>query len=130
MIITNDNIENDSTELSLDSTDPSNIFPTFQIAENIVIRQPFIPYLQSYMPIFLSNAQEVEFRERWNYAPSYCSYDMYQTTNLYWLIMYINNCPNMLQFNYNNFTRLLIPPYHLIDDFFIYILSGKVLITT
>jgi hypothetical protein len=46
----------------------------------------------------LRNSEEMEFNSKYNYRPDYLSYDMYGTTSLWELLMYVNAIPSVEDF--------------------------------
>ena len=67
------------------------------------------------MKIFNDDAYEKikEFQERWKYRPNYLSYDEYGTTNLGYLLQFVNDCVTNLDFN---FEYVRIPKRSAIKD--------------
>lgn len=49
----------------------------------------------------LANSDIKEFQPRWQFKPNYLSYDMYQTQSFAYLLMYINNCISVLDFQFD-----------------------------
>jgi hypothetical protein len=77
------------------------IFPSFDI----------LTFDKNYFSV-LSTCRRVKFKSRWYMRPDYVSFDMYNTT-IYWpLILYINNIYTREDFI--NLDSILIPPYSAI----------------
>lgn len=74
------------------------IFPSFDI----------LTFDKNYFSV-LSSCRRVKFKSRWYMRPDYVSFDMYNTT-IYWpLILYVNNIYTREDFI--NLDSILIPPY-------------------
>lgn len=57
--------------------------------------------------ILLSNSERVKFKQRWSMRPDYTSFDIYNTT-IYWqLLMWINKTMTIEEFD--NFETILVP---------------------
>lgn len=81
------------------------IFPSFEI---LTFEKNFF--------VLLNASQEVPFVPRWYMRPDYVSYDFYNTT-IYWpLIMYVNNIYTREEFI--DFDTILVPPYQMIFQLF------------
>jgi hypothetical protein len=66
--------------------------------------------------ILLNSSEEVAFRSRWYMRPDYVSFDYYNTT-IYWpLILYVNNVSSREDFV--DFETILVPPYTSIFQLF------------
>lgn len=66
--------------------------------------------------ILLNSSEEVAFRSRWYMRPDYVSFDYYNTT-IYWpLILYVNNVSSREDFA--DFETILVPPYTAIFQLF------------
>lgn len=66
--------------------------------------------------ILLNASEEVAFRSRWYMRPDYVSFDYYNTT-IYWpLILYVNNVSSREDFV--DFETILVPPYVSIFQLF------------
>lgn len=88
--------------------DPQNFFKEFKL-NDIILLQPFVPCICSTLPKLYANSIKYNMDSRWEYRPDYCSYDIYGTTNLYWLIMYVNACPSATEFTKRRYNFILAP---------------------
>jgi len=64
----------------------------------IVFDSPAFDLLVRYIQFLKSKSKKVQMTSRYYMRPDYVSYDYYGTTNLAFLIMYINNCSCALEF--------------------------------
>lgn len=92
-----DNFRNKYVDIDYDNNIEV-IFPSFDV----------LTFDRNYF-MLLSASRRVKFKSRWYMRPDYVSYDMYNTT-IYWpLIMYINNIFSREDFV--DLDSILIPPY-------------------
>jgi len=62
------------------------------------------------------NSDSVEMTKHYYMRPDYVSYDYYQTINLAWLILWVNDCGSVLQFTMK---EIIVPYQHAVS----YVLS-------
>ena len=90
-----------ATILSKSPTDVSNFkrkYVTKLKDAVVVFDSPAFDLLVRYIQLLKSRSQRIEMTSRYYMRPDYVSYDYYGTTNLAFLIMYINNCTCALEF--------------------------------
>ena len=63
----------------------------------------------------LSDYDEVNMIGRYEYRPDYVSYDFYDTTNLWYVILYANDIVSFVDFNFNNLQVIKIPSIDTIN---------------
>lgn len=73
--------------------------------------------LRKYEQLLRANVVEVPFQSNWKYKPEYCSYDLYGTTDFWYLIMFLNNLDTVFKFNYDIGKNILVPSDELLDTF-------------
>lgn len=72
--------------------------------------------LRKYEQLIRANCVEVDFEREWLYRPEYCSYDCYGTTDLWYLIMFVNNIDYVNNFNFIGHS-ILVPTQDFINVF-------------
>jgi len=90
-----------ATILSKSPTDVSNFkrkYVTKLKDAVVVFDSPAFDLLVRYIQLLKSRSQRIEMTSRYYMRPDYVSYDYYGTTNLAFLIMYVNNCTCALEF--------------------------------
>lgn len=71
--------------------------------------------LRKYENLIRANVISVPMESKWKYKPEYCSYDYYGTTDFWYLVMFVNNIYNPLQFNMD--TVLLVEDIFISEVF-------------
>lgn len=91
-----------------EAVDPINVFRSYLI-NGIQVQQPFAPILYTLLPKLISTAEIKTMQSRWERRPDYASFDIYGTTNLYWLLMYVNGCSSSMEFTKSRYNTILAP---------------------
>jgi len=87
-------------------TDISNFRLKFILDKTIKIDSPTIELLIENYEFLKDSSVKIEVGSKYKQRPDYLSYDVYGTTNLWFIILYLNNC-----FRYEQFTmREVIVP--------------------
>ena len=92
---------NKAVVLSQSPSDISNFKRRYLVKLNnthIVFDSPAFDLLVRYVQILRTNSEKVQMNDRYYMRPDYVSYDYYGTTNLSFLIMYVNNCSCAIEF--------------------------------
>lgn len=108
-----------SSERSRELFDIKNVFPFFRF-NDVLIQQPLAPLIHNIMPKLLARSSKYNMLEKWEYRPDYCSYEIYGTTNLYWLILYVNGCPSSLEFTKQRYNFIIAPSIEDVAELCIY----------
>ena len=90
-----------ATILSKSPTDISNFkrrYTTKVGNTTITFDSPGFDLLVRHIQLLKMRSQRVQMSSRYYMRPDYVSYDYYGTTNLAFLIMYVNNCSCALEF--------------------------------
>lgn len=74
---------------------------------------PYIICFEEYRFYLIKNSVLNDLSIRYHYRPDYLSYDRYATTNLWSLLMYINNIPCIEEFDKE---RILVPTKYAINN--------------
>jgi hypothetical protein len=106
-----------STQLSQQLSDPTVLFPEFTIEKDVRITTPYITYVFKFLPRFLMYSSLYRMTDRWQYRPDYVSYDMYETTNLWWLILYVNRVPSAIEFTMSRCPNVVVPFKNVVENF-------------
>jgi len=85
----------------LDITDDGDITVIFPSSEIFSFEKNFF--------LLLSNAEKVKFIPRWHQRPDYCSYDYYNNTIFWPMILFVNRVASTEDFR--NMDEVLIPPF-------------------
>lgn len=112
-----------SIDRSRNISDSYVIFGEIQLPE-VTYQRPFI-MIHDYLPKLQMYKSLWSFVPRWNYRPDYCSYDVYGTTNLYWLVLYICGCPSLMYFHQKNYKELWLPDKEIVLEVLTKIISSK-----
>lgn len=72
--------------------------------------------LRKYENVIRANAVSIDFQDSWKYKPEYCSFDVYGTTDLWYLIMFLNNIDTVKKFDFKGKT-ILVPSDEFLDGF-------------
>jgi len=57
-------------------------------------------FLNIHKHYLLARSEVKEFKSRWGLRPNYASYDLYETTAFAYLLMFMNNCTSVVDFEY------------------------------
>jgi hypothetical protein len=104
---------NSNTNLikSISVYDINNYTDKYQIGDYI-ISSPYIKSLSKYYPTLLYNSETIPMNSRYMYRPDYVSYDYYNTTSLWYVILYMNNIQTMCRFNIPN---IIVPNWETLN---------------
>lgn len=76
---------------------------------NVTLEEPVMENLKLFREKLLDKAKEVEFKDSYNYKPSFVAYDYYGDINLGYLILYVNDFYCKREFVNKRKHTLLIP---------------------
>lgn len=97
---------------SVSSFDMSNFMNKYQIGQYIIYSPYIKPFLTSFNTL-INNSQTINMTQRYMYRPDYVSYDYYGTTDLWYLIMRVNNVYSIIKFNMNT---IIVPNYDIVTS--------------
>lgn len=99
---------------SSSSTDISNYCSVFQ-SGNFLFSSPYIKPLVKGYNTLIYNSTTIPMTERYMYRPDYVSYDYYNTCNLWYVILYVNDVQSITQFNIRN---IIVPNLSIINTLY------------
>ena len=96
---------------------PTNIdfmSPLYKCSNNpYIIQSPTLWVIEKNLYFLLRYSKEEILESKYIYKPSYLSFDKYGTVVLDYLLMYLNNCPCIEEFN---MSTVVIPSYSAIVE--------------
>ena len=95
-------------------TDISNFrnkYTYFDGTNNVKFDSVLINGIQKYLLMLKENSENISMEKRYYMRPEYVAYDFYGTTNLGFLIMYVNNCSSSIDFVIDN---ILVPKQDIV----------------
>jgi hypothetical protein len=113
-------IDQESRQNILSPIDLDNMTNRYRTSSGLFIfSSPDLWTIEKNLFYLLRNSTLVEFNSKYRYRPDYFSYDEYGTVQLAQLIMYVNNCPSIEDFD---LVQVVIPSMSSIVE----ILSDKI----
>jgi len=91
-----------SASLANNATDISNFSYYYKIGQ-VQFESPALIVLQDYYSYLRANSTIQIMNKRYYMRPDYASYDFYNTTNLAFVILYVNNCMSAMDFTMPEF---------------------------
>ena len=84
-------------------------FKNLVVMLGVILEEPLMDNLKLFRDKLLDKAREVEFKDSYNFKPSFVSYEFFGDVNLGYLIMYINDFYCKREFVNKRKNTLLIP---------------------
>jgi len=86
-----------SASLATSSTDIRNFTHRYKISD-LEFSSLALIGMQDFYSFLKANSEIVSMNKRYYMRPDYVSYDFYGTTNLYFLLLYVNDCMSAMDF--------------------------------
>ena len=92
----------ESANISLSSKTKSIFFRYNYLFEDLLVYDPIITLLSEYKSYLLLNSDYKKLEEIYYQRPDKLSYDEYGTVDLWYLILYVNDVPSIMDFSVQN----------------------------